>query len=1418
VRQLLHFLLFIFLLSADRVCAQLYTFRKYDHRDGLLTSSTLCSAQDEKGYLWVGSDGGGLMRFDGKKFSAVGPAGKSYRYHVSSICPLRDGSVLFSALYDGIYRYSKGKYDLVFKANADEGEYLFAQQQDNHIICVTAKSVFLVTKKGEILRRYRLGSSPDMKLVQTLRIPQGLLLFTTQGNLLVRNGTIQPLSARFPNPLHKGFAARFATFSDNTLTLYDGQLRNKLVTVFTTNGEVLSAREETCAWTSPIDADDPIIIARDAKGGAYFVTKKNRIFQLKHNIVSPITQNHGTSLIETYGLSLDRNDDIWLTTLHGLFKISKEPFTQIDLDPLFHSQNITFIYKSVDDKLFLGEAGSGTTIWDLDANRRVAHLDIEPRSWCEQDGKLFLATRKGIYRIDGLKALPADFPFSQNQSVSLIHFDGSAFWYSPMGKGLVRYDPAAKSVQTFRDLGPDFPDYYYTAQTSADGQHSYFGSNSGIMDYDHATGRIRRMDAFRHLGAYGGNTAKDKFGTLWFTLDKGLAGILRTGELVTIEGDSYFPSTLFYTLTSDNFGNLLVGTNLGINVIKVDRQGRVKHNRNYGSSDGFGGYETNMRSQYVFGNYSFVGTIEGLYLLNSEVLSQMPVPPAPLVLSGRENSLGELVRSAEKNYYTFKCLLSKYTTTLYSYRIAGYSDKWSGFSKNFELELPDLPNGNYMLEVRSSYDGINHSKTTRFPILISVPIWKTKWFVVVIIVFLGIINLGYLEWTKSFLSSNIFTTKDTSPDNRFVSRILLFVFIANSAMLIVANVVEPEVFHTRLINIVFSSALLALFGFSFVSRRDTSSSRTGIVLFLLAYLTIVVESFLLLLLTRLHPLPVFILTVATSLLPFVVTRIQLVITITLTQLIAASLILIWIDEARFNEILYISTIAVSGGIAVMINYLRNDSLEKLIFASGVINRGNVMVISFDRRGIVNYCSENISDHLNIDFTSIVGQHTSILNPFIVTSEMRQMDIRDIFEDGKVIEIPMYDRQGKVIWIEWSCKTLNASVRVIMGHDITEKVNLSTNYQVLVENAEDMIYYTDINAKFLFANERSVQLFGYRNDSIIGKYSLQLVAPEYREAVSKFYTDQFVNRIHHTYLEFPIKPRDGRVFWVGQNATLLYEPGSRKRISGYLIVARNITEKRANDLLIEQQNKDITASINYAKRIQFNLLPHRDSLLGHFSEVFVFYKPKDIVSGDFYWTEEIDGKLLVVLADCTGHGVPGAFMTLLGINLLNQIVRERKITDPAQILYQLSTELSRILPPHEGVVMYDDVEALVALFDDGEVTFASSGVSCLHASEGRLTLHRPEGRFGRSAENSMQFGNERISLREGDVFYMFTDGYQSQFGSIRNKKFSYKRMLELLEKIQVESLALQKKYFENALRNWSEGHEQTDDITVIGLKK
>jgi serine phosphatase RsbU (regulator of sigma subunit) len=218
--------------------------------------------------------------------------------------------------------------------------------------------------------------------------------------------------------------------------------------------------------------------------------------------------------------------------------------------------------------------------------------------------------------------------------------------------------------------------------------------------------------------------------------------------------------------------------------------------------------------------------------------------------------------------------------------------------------------------------------------------------------------------------------------------------------------------------------------------------------------------------------------------------------------------------------------------------------------------------------------------------------------------------------------------------------------------------------------------------------------------------------------------------------------------------------------------------------------------------------------------FIFYKPRDIVSGDFYWFHEIGSIIIIAAADGTGHGVPGAFMSMIGISLFNQVVLQNNILNPGEIIKQMDKEVVRILKPEEGGTN-DGMEMVVCAIDLKKNTLVYAGAKRpLYMVRNKQLYDKTPSIYslgGAKHEKEKEFPETEILIEPGDAFYIFSDGYIDQFGGEKNKRFTSKRFKELLISISELNVAKQKDLIESNIINWQGNYKQTDDILVMGLK-
>ncbi len=266
-----------------------------------------------------------------------------------------------------------------------------------------------------------------------------------------------------------------------------------------------------------------------------------------------------------------------------------------------------------------------------------------------------------------------------------------------------------------------------------------------------------------------------------------------------------------------------------------------------------------------------------------------------------------------------------------------------------------------------------------------------------------------------------------------------------------------------------------------------------------------------------------------------------------------------------------------------------------------------------------------------------------------------------------------------------------------------------------------------------------------------------------------------------------------------------------------LLTLNEKQKEQNEI-IKRSLEDINASISYAKTIQKALIqPTTEVLEKNFEEYFILFEPKDKVSGDFYFFEELDDKIVIAVGDATGHGVPGAMMSMLGITLVHEYVHHPGLT-PAQVLDKIRKNVISSLNQEESQNRDGFDLALVYYYPESKkMVFAGASMSILLARKGEITTlkgnNMPLGMYVRNDG----FNDITSELKKGDILYLYTDGFRDQFGGKYYKKFGSKNFLNVIA--QINDLPLDQQFFvlKEVLEDWKAGHKQTDDITVIGIK-
>ena len=287
----------------------------------------------------------------------------------------------------------------------------------------------------------------------------------------------------------------------------------------------------------------------------------------------------------------------------------------------------------------------------------------------------------------------------------------------------------------------------------------------------------------------------------------------------------------------------------------------------------------------------------------------------------------------------------------------------------------------------------------------------------------------------------------------------------------------------------------------------------------------------------------------------------------------------------------------------------------------------------------------------------------------------------------------------------------------------------------------------------------------------------------------------------------------------QQAYFLYTGLTLTLIFGVFIFNRFRVTNRQK-MVIEEQKKDITDSIQYAENIQRALVPTIENLKEVLPDGFVLFQPKDIVSGDFYWMQHHNNNVYLAVCDCTGHGVPGAFMSMIGSSLLDEAVVEKGLAKPNEIFYEVRKGfINALKQTGEKGQQKDGMDAVLISWDkNNKLQVAVANNPLFLIRKGELLETKPDRQpVGFFTGEQKPFTHHEITLEKGDTLYVFSDGYHDQFGGPKDKKFMIKNFKKLLLSIQDKSMNEQKTILEETMAEWKGDTEQIDDILVIGVR-
>ncbi len=360
-------------------------------------------------------------------------------------------------------------------------------------------------------------------------------------------------------------------------------------------------------------------------------------------------------------------------------------------------------------------------------------------------------------------------------------------------------------------------------------------------------------------------------------------------------------------------------------------------------------------------------------------------------------------------------------------------------------------------------------------------------------------------------------------------------------------------------------------------------------------------------------------------------------------------------------------------------------------------------------------------------------------------------------------------------------------------------------------------------KLKYANNAFCRSMGYKREELIGRKisDLNFISSEERQKLGERFSNSNGSLPS---VEAVVRKTSGEMIHVVTSLEKMEVDNEMCILSSFIdVTERKVVEKRIHQLYLELENKnnDMLDSIHYAKNIQNAFLPNKSDIVTAFPNSFVYHKPKNIVSGDFYWLKEKGNNTLLAVADCTGHGVPGALMSMIGSQKLSEVASNSN--EMSDVLKDLNKEIKLSLrQSDDGDPMRDGMDIALCSIDTQKQTIQYVGANrplwIIRKGQKEVEeIKATKKAIGGFTEDEQDFVTHSFQMEKGDSIYLFSDGYVDQFGGVAGKKLKTKKFKQILGDIQHKTMPEQKVYLDNFVENWKSGLEQVDDILIVGVR-
>ncbi|MDP4267332.1 MAG: PAS domain S-box protein [Bacteroidota bacterium] len=497
----------------------------------------------------------------------------------------------------------------------------------------------------------------------------------------------------------------------------------------------------------------------------------------------------------------------------------------------------------------------------------------------------------------------------------------------------------------------------------------------------------------------------------------------------------------------------------------------------------------------------------------------------------------------------------------------------------------------------------------------------------------------------------------------------------------------------------------------------------------------------------------------------------------------------------------------------------------------LLENASEIITIYEPRGKIRYVSPSVYSILGYSPEELTSNHDKTIYPNDFRSLLKSfIELLSTPEQTQTAQYRCIKKDGSLIWMEATGNNLilDPVIKgiVVNSRDITirrkaeKEQRMRNQMQSLSENSPDLITRININGIIFYINPEIEKLTGYKTNEYIQKHYHEVKLPEniIKELDELFSEITSENDKKSKEIEFVTHEVEKIMLVNG-----IPEYGEDGKIESLLFVFHDITQSKLQENEIKEKNKNITESINYARKIQSSMLPIESDIRKILPESFMFYRPKDVISGDFPWIYQKGDNIYIAAVDCTGHGVPGTLMSFIGHFTLNQILDNEGNLEASKVLDQLHNRVQKTLrqDTNEGDSSDGmDISLCKINFRNKEIQYAGAHRPLYYLKNKELIEIKGD-RYpigGMHYKTRNDFKNNIIEISPNDAIFFFSDGLPDQFGGPDgNKKFMTKKIKEIIEQNHYLPMNLLKNVFVNEFDNWKGDHKQMDDVLMIGIR-